>query len=96
MADTDSGSVEPEAPAQPAKTSRAGRDLPAAIAVSVDGSAAPRSRWIVSSSAKTWPTNETQSAAKFWRHHASGIVPRWRLASSTIRGLAVLSRVVQW
>ena len=34
MADTDSGSVEPEAPAQPAKTSRAGRDLPAAIAVS--------------------------------------------------------------
>ena len=33
MTDTDSGSLDPEAPAQPAKTSRAGRDLPAAIAV---------------------------------------------------------------
>ena len=33
MTDTDSGSLDPEAPAQAAKTSRAGRDLPAAIAV---------------------------------------------------------------
>ena len=35
MADTDSGGPAPEAPAQPAKTGRAGRDLPAAIGVSL-------------------------------------------------------------
>ena len=35
MTDTDSGGSTPEAPEQPAKTSRAGRDLPAAIAVSL-------------------------------------------------------------
>ncbi len=35
MADTDSGGPAPAAPAPPAKTSRAGRDLPAAIGVSL-------------------------------------------------------------
>ncbi|MFZ4374676.1 MAG: phosphatidate cytidylyltransferase [Mycobacterium sp.] len=35
MADTDSGGRTPEAPTQSAKTSRAGRDLPAAIGVSL-------------------------------------------------------------
>ena len=35
MADTDSGGRTPEVPTQPAKTSRAGRDLPAAIGVSL-------------------------------------------------------------
>jgi hypothetical protein len=35
VTDTDSGGPTPEAPEQSAKTSRAGRDLPAAIAVSL-------------------------------------------------------------